>query len=372
MTDISIILPTYNRSGPLHHTLEALNRCDCSGFSVQLIVIDNCSTDDTARVAAGWVERLAVARGAMKMEYVFESRPGKNHAVNTGLARARGELVVFTDDDVTPVSGWLRQYVWAMRSRPDRNVFCGSVVTPMPEYLKPAVVNSVSCCNFVPDPATEDLPDEDLPLGANYAVRRDVLQTHPNLFDPVYGPKGKTCIAGDETAALTALVKMGHRIVYVRGAEVLHRVSPDYFTLSALCRKAFQQGRGHALITRFGSNSQKLFDVPKFLVPMFCKDLAQAGVGLIAGNRPRALYGLFHAFRVAGVAYEWRHSIAAAERSEKLVVAAGTDTGIYVSDAPVRVTVSPHTSSGAADQQAGTYESDRPRESVAAVREGEG
>ena len=43
---------------------------------------------------------LADYRGPMPLEHLQESRLGKNHALNTGLTAAEGDLVVLTDDDV--------------------------------------------------------------------------------------------------------------------------------------------------------------------------------------------------------------------------------------------------------------------------------
>ena len=164
MTDLSIIMPTHNRSGPLHHTLEAVDRCDRAGYTAQLIVIDNRSKDDTARVVEHWRKRMPW----LAVEYVHESRLGKNHAVNAGLSRAKGELVIFTDDDVTPDRGWLSQYAHAIRRRPERDIFCGNVTTHIPGYLRQAVINAVSCCHFAPDPDKEDLDQDVLPIGAKW------------------------------------------------------------------------------------------------------------------------------------------------------------------------------------------------------------
>jgi len=355
MTDLTIIMPTYNRSGPLHRTLEALDRCDRAGYTAQLIVIDNASKDNTADVVKHWQSRMPW----LAVEYLHEPRPGKNHAVNAGLARARGELVIFTDDDVTPEPSWLRQYAQAMRRRPERDIFCGNVTTHIPGYLRRAVINAVSCCHFAPDPANDDLGPDDLPIGANFAIRRRLLETYPDMFDPALGPCGKKRVAGSETVALLALTKLGYRIGFVRDAGVLHRVGRSYFSFSSVCKLSFQQGRGLTRITRFGGGSSTLYGVPRFLYRLFVADVAHAAAGLVSGNRTGALYGIFHALRLAGVAYEWRHVVRTGAPVDVRPLVARPTPGVYVSDRQEQIRVAP-------EPETGIYESDRIRESVAA------
>jgi len=57
MPIISICIPTYNRAKYLRNTLDSIVRQDDFG-KIQIIISDNCSTDDTFDVAAGYVERF--------------------------------------------------------------------------------------------------------------------------------------------------------------------------------------------------------------------------------------------------------------------------------------------------------------------------
>lgn len=86
--------------------------------SVELMVIDNGSTDHTREV----VTRHPAAR------HVVESRPGLNFARNRALAEARGDLIAYLDDDVVVDPGWLRGLAAAWRSRPDAGGFSGLVL----------------------------------------------------------------------------------------------------------------------------------------------------------------------------------------------------------------------------------------------------
>jgi glycosyltransferase involved in cell wall biosynthesis len=88
----SVVIPTYNRAEFLPHTVEsALGQ---EGAEVEVIVIDDGSTDDTASV----VERLSPAWGE-RFRYVRQENAERCVARNHGLRHARGEFVAFMDSD---------------------------------------------------------------------------------------------------------------------------------------------------------------------------------------------------------------------------------------------------------------------------------
>lgn len=106
MTDCSIIVCTRNR-------LEALQPCLASIIQAvgaaddarcEIVVIDNGSTDDTARWAADYLSQAAVA---FRVER--EERPGLAAARNAGVRHASGRILVFTDDDCRLTPDYVRK-----------------------------------------------------------------------------------------------------------------------------------------------------------------------------------------------------------------------------------------------------------------------
>jgi glycosyltransferase involved in cell wall biosynthesis len=87
---VSIVIPTRNRSGLLRLTLHAA--LWQRGVDVEVIVVDDGSTDDTLQVIRGLgSERIRVAR--------HEKPRGVSAARNRGIAEARGDWIAFLDDD---------------------------------------------------------------------------------------------------------------------------------------------------------------------------------------------------------------------------------------------------------------------------------
>ena len=87
---VSVVLPTYNRERSVGKAIESVLRQ--SYTTLELLVVDDASTDDTARL----VRRFEDAR----ISYLrHENNRGGSAARNTGLAAARGELIAFQDSD---------------------------------------------------------------------------------------------------------------------------------------------------------------------------------------------------------------------------------------------------------------------------------
>ncbi len=97
MIDLSIIIPTYNEAGRIRATLQELTRwLDATRRATEVIVVDDGSTDDTVAVVEAHAQQdtrfRAMTSGA---------NYGKEHAVGLGIAASKGELVLFTDADLS-------------------------------------------------------------------------------------------------------------------------------------------------------------------------------------------------------------------------------------------------------------------------------
>lgn len=85
---VSVIVPTYNRAEYLAETIDSVLAQDHG--HIEVIVVDDGSTDATADVLAPYADRITVLRQANR---------GQAHAVNAGLAEARGEYLTLVSDD---------------------------------------------------------------------------------------------------------------------------------------------------------------------------------------------------------------------------------------------------------------------------------
>ncbi len=97
---VSVLVPSYRRHLDLGRCLSTI--ATQTWAAKQVVVVARAGDAETFDVARKWKERLP-------LEIVETSLPGVVHAMNTGLAKCRGEIVAITDDDAAPRPDWLER-----------------------------------------------------------------------------------------------------------------------------------------------------------------------------------------------------------------------------------------------------------------------
>ncbi len=239
MTLVSVVLCSYDGTSTLPQTLREMSILVIDGFAVEFILVDNASQDDTMEIL-----RRAELPGATRV--LAEPRPGKSHALNTGVAAASGELVVFTDDDVLPAAGWLAAFHRAARHHPDVVAFAGQVrpewQAPPPRWLE-ALADMGRAFGATPLTLNEKIQPVRFSAfkGANMMIRRSALADMP--FDTGGGNFGPGSIGGEDTGLVKQLLDAGHQALFVPDALVRHLVRPEQIGLRPLWQREVRIGR---------------------------------------------------------------------------------------------------------------------------------
>src|SRR6266481_8463227 len=101
---VTVIVCTHNHCQILAKALESLAASTLpSSVEWEVLVVDNNSNDRTREVVEEYCRRFPG-----HFCYLFVSQPGKSHALNAGIRGARGDVLAFTDDDVTVEPKWLQ------------------------------------------------------------------------------------------------------------------------------------------------------------------------------------------------------------------------------------------------------------------------
>ncbi len=103
---ISLIIPTYNRAVVLKRALDSAMNVDYSPVDYEIIVVDNGSTDATPAV----VQEAQDRKPKSNINYIREERLGLHNARHAGVWAAKGDILIFTDDDAigyAPMPGLL-------------------------------------------------------------------------------------------------------------------------------------------------------------------------------------------------------------------------------------------------------------------------
>ena len=103
----SVVIPTFNGADRLPRLLAALAAQDASNGSFEVIVVNNASTDDTAKVTERDPSGAKLRQRSIACRTVSEPRQGLTYARICGILAGRGEVVCFLDDDNIPDPDYL-------------------------------------------------------------------------------------------------------------------------------------------------------------------------------------------------------------------------------------------------------------------------
>lgn len=233
--ECSIILCTRNRASVLEQTLRAFQAVTTPrDWRVEMIVVDNGSTDRTAEVVK------SATHPSIEIRHVYEPRPGKSRAQNTALAQARGEALLFTDDDVEPAGNWLE-----------------NMALPLLEKRCEAVAGRVMLAEDLRRPwfthmhriwlAEALAPASHSPglVGASMGIHRAVFDMIDN-FDEELGPGASGF--GEETLLCMQMREAGMRIHPVTNTFVIHHPDPSRLLRSNWLAAAPRFGRTRAYL----------------------------------------------------------------------------------------------------------------------------
>ncbi|MFM9912809.1 MAG: glycosyltransferase family 2 protein [Methylophilaceae bacterium] len=118
----SVVIPTYNRAGKLLSMIQSV-LLQAETHRVEIIVVDDGSTDDTHA-------QLSSLKSSGNIHYVaHKTNRGVCAARNTGIAQAKGKLLLFLDSDDILLAGALEYIVQHFEQSPDTDVLFGGTVT---------------------------------------------------------------------------------------------------------------------------------------------------------------------------------------------------------------------------------------------------
>lgn len=239
---VSVVIPTWNRAALLPGCIESLATQDYPDGRWEIVIVDDGSTDDTAGAVSKLQQRFAAA--GMSLVYERRSHEGLNAARNAGIARARGNLVCFLDDDVRTPSTWLSELVAGVLAHPGAAAYGGPIALRV-EGVIPRSCGREGLDETVQDWGPEPCEPATL-FGSNLAVTRAAVTEFGGFNIDI------ECGGGDETEWLARARAGGGRIVYLPKPLVHHLRRPEDTRMRRLLFRRFSRGRaqvGFGIIT---------------------------------------------------------------------------------------------------------------------------
>lgn len=238
-TPITVAICTRNRAGLLEKAVRSV-LSQAEEKRIEILIVDNGSTDRTAAVAAGFFA------SDPRVKFFSEPRLGLSVARNRALHHATGEWVIFLDDDAEVEPGWLAAYEnFFFRLPGERVAVAGGAVIHRYEVPPPPWVSIEE--TWGPDRESSFcFAYGQSPSECNSAYRRNAT-LRLGGFDPHLGHCGEVAGCREGVDLNIRLQDAGYEIWWLPGAGVRHLIHGDRLNLKWLMHAAFNEGRSVAI-----------------------------------------------------------------------------------------------------------------------------
>lgn len=244
---LSIIICTYNREKYIGPLLDSISKNDYPTSDYEIILVDNNCTDNTRGVC----EQFVATHPEIRLRYVVETEQGLSAARNKGIKEAKGEVIIYVDDDALVDTDYIRIYAEHFAAHPE-TMAAGGPIEPLyetqePSWMSPYTKALLTAWMNYGDKVRE-YPNGRYPGGGNAAYRKTVFD-QVGLFNTKLGRKGTALLASEEKDIFDKMKALGMLVLYLP-TPVLHHIIPqakleeDYFN-----RLTLQIGRSERMRT---------------------------------------------------------------------------------------------------------------------------
>ncbi len=239
-TDVSVIIPTFNRKDTLAKCIHALFAQTYSN-NYEIIVVDDGSTDGTEALM-----NTLLSNAPCIMRYSRQANRGPAAARNAGIKMAQGGLILFIDDDIIAVPTLLESHFnWHLKYPDEKTAVLGYVewspdieITPFMRWLD----NGGPQFSFNKILNEIDVNPERYFYTCNISLKKKLLIENGDFFDEEFS------IAGWEDIELGhRLSKRGLVLKFNKEAKAYHF---RFVTLQDASRRMFRVGQTSHIIAK--------------------------------------------------------------------------------------------------------------------------
>jgi GT2 family glycosyltransferase len=201
--------------------------------------------------------------GNASIHYVHTDIVGLSHARNIGCNSAQGEVIAFIDDDAMATVDWLEGYAEAFQTIVPVPAMVGGMIepdweTPTPRWYPAERQFLLGIYNI--GNAMQPFPTKDLPIGANFAVQKSVVEEMGG-FDTQVGfaaSRKNPMIAGEDSLLGLKVKAADYPIYYQPKAKVFHHINSAKLSRKYFFKRHFWEGVTHIVLeNRSGSATRQ-------------------------------------------------------------------------------------------------------------------
>ncbi|WP_168121085.1 glycosyltransferase [Paenibacillus sp. HB172176] len=241
---VSVAVCTHNRSRDTAEAVRSVLEGSFDKEELEIIVVDNRSTDDTAHV----VESLQQQHPhGDKVHYFLEQKLGLSAARNRAIREATGDFILFLDDDALASPNWAQEIVDVFER--DGAIGCvGGRIDPIweagePDWIPEEHRSVFTILDYADHVVEMETPN--IPYGANVAFRRSVF-LHISPFREDLGRVGTKLLSSEESE-LIGRMREAYKVFYTPHGYVQHKIAKERTTKKWFLKRIFWQGVSDAV-----------------------------------------------------------------------------------------------------------------------------
>ena len=248
---LSVIIPTMNRIQYLRDVVESLNNQTLDKSRYELIIMDE-SSDLSVK---DFVSSLT-SQYDLDIKYFFHDIPGNHVGRNSGVKKAKGDIIIFLDDDVKVTENYLKSIYQSFAKDPEIALMTGRV---LPLYEKEEIPDwlgyfwkTLDGANYIWEISLMDAGNNfrkinsNLIFGCNFIVRKDIYYFYGGTYPDIFSKKNIKYSGSAETLFANKIENDGLKVFYNPEAAVYHRVTPERLTPGYFYRRNFIMGIQHS------------------------------------------------------------------------------------------------------------------------------
>jgi len=236
MLKISVVIPTYQRCKSLERALTALSAQTLPPGELEIIVSIDGSDDGT-------LEMVKDFSSPYHIRYIWEPNSGRAVACNKGIREARGEVVIFLDDDMEPLPDFAKEHYNSHATNAKVGVI-GAAPIVIGEHSPPAARYIAEGFNAFLENYLSN-PDNKISLsdfyGGSFSIRREFL-LQSGLFNESFKLYGY-----EDAELIHRLINNGLKLIYNPSAVALQHYENDFKTVAS---NKISSGRMAVLLVR--------------------------------------------------------------------------------------------------------------------------
>lgn len=254
MRGVTLALCCYNSAGRLTQTLSHISKLELGQeINLEVLLIDNASTDNTAQVANDLWSSFA---SNVPLHIIRENKPGLSYARRTAIMHANYDYILFCDDDNWLAADYVKRGFQMLDSNPAIGMLGGKgmpvIEGEVPNWFKKYAGSYAVGAQYK---SNSVLTDRYNLYGAGVWMRRKLLMDlYSAGFESLLtGRKGESLTSGEDTEICIWIKKMGYQLFYDDGLEFSHLIPRARLSKKYLLKRSYEKGKIEAVFQIYKS-----------------------------------------------------------------------------------------------------------------------